>query len=271
MCQVGEMEATLKVIINPLNDPPKVNPETDGDAVFPPVPSDMSNFQEKGVSVGMITKTNPKLIGDLSAAGLGEKVLKLMANGKDPQTLLSRPLSKKVKPLITDEKSNVGIAVIYVQMPPFGKWRYKIEGKSWEDVSVKNSQHDVDGGKSLEFLFLTPKDRLKFQPTSGSVLWSKSEAFNSSLGFLGWDGSDNGTAGKRVLNVSDVTDFVSSQAVYMTVNKLGCNKKPGSMAKNDSCGKCNGRNACVGCDGQANSDAFYGEFLVLSRISRSPS
>ena len=259
------MEVTLQIVIRPTNDPPKVVDPSRTDLLFPPVPFDLSKLPEEGISVAALTKTNNELLYYLIKKGLGQEALRLMAAEEKLQTLLARfprgqfssELTDRFSlPLMIDENRNLGIAIYRISdSSDLGKWQYKIEN-SWKDLNG-----NISDGASKLTLFLSSTSRLRFWPKDSETFWRNSDAFEkTSLFFCGWDASDNSTAGERLVELEDIKDTITSVRLSFSVYRLGCDGDPGSMAKNDSCGVCNGRDSCIGCDGKPNSGAKIGEF-----------
>ena len=279
MCFSGGQETTVRIVINSVDDPPKLVDPDDQDVYFPPVPYNLSSLPEEGISIAALTKNNNKLLRLLTSFSRGEEALQILSQGGTLLTLIEKvdvpSYVREVldQPLMYDESPEVGIAIVFNRWPEFGKWVYNIDG-SWKDVDVNNTVDALKSGRDIEALFLSPKARLKFLPKDESTFWTQGQAdIKSFLIIFGWDGSDNSTSGKRVVNTSDVANTITRDPLFLVVDRLGCDKRPGSMATSDECGECRGRGRCIGCDGKANSGAKYGKCwltLLQSAVLFSP-
>ena len=271
MCYLGDTVVTLAIVINAVNDPPSLNYPYLTEVVFPPVPFNLGDLPSEGVPVAALTKTNNQLLSLLIENSMGAAALQRLASGEDLETLLSslpgalrrdvQRAEKFKRPLLSDENPEVGMAICLTSRSSrFGKWSYKTKG-SWRNLDLNNTEEGIIVGREVEAVFLNPGDRVRFTPRDNSTFWKKSEARDEIfLMFHGWDGSDNTTTGKRVVNISYIADTIteSNIPIFMSIDKLGCDNKPGSLAKEDVCGKCNGDRGCVGCDNKPHSGAKFG-------------
>ena len=86
-----------------------------------------------------------------------------------------------------------GIAIVQGTSSVLGKYEYKCSGGSWQDVDITNTI-PVGGEASVNVLYLTPNDEIKFTIT-GNQYWTPIQASkDASFTFLAWDMTNNGVS-----------------------------------------------------------------------------
>jgi len=106
-------------------------------------------------------------------------------------------------------------------------------------------------------IIMNPSDRLKFVPNVHVKRWNR---LNTRLDFYARKVRDKRTTGGECVDLNAAGRNVSRETSSIVVSHLGgCDGLPDSNATADRCGKCNGDDDCLGCDGEVNSTAKEGE------------
>ncbi|KAK3742747.1 hypothetical protein QZH41_018953, partial [Actinostola sp. cb2023] len=230
----SDNQLTLYCRVVSVNDAPDV---TSYNTYLPPIGYNLSLTPNNGFLVGDITTRKPYPYGE------------------------TLPPLSNIQPLIKDIDGDItGLGVVYAQQSSIGSYYYKLDVSSpWQKIDLNNT---LVNGKLVgegQVLLLKPIDQLKFEPTNSTTLWSNIEASAKvRILFAAWDQSDNKTSGVHEFQFPVSRNAsISKQLVSAFVSRKGCDGKPGSRGRVDSCGRCGGDGTwCRGCDGVVKSGAI---------------
>jgi hypothetical protein len=147
-----------------------------------------------------------------------------------------------------------------IQNEALGRWLFKEQDSTWKPVKKALRELTPTRGLCERMVLLKPGDRLKFEPKNRSLFRNNAAAQEfTRLDLYAWEGNDNRSTGAQCVVLNTTKTSFSQRTSSMIATRLGCNQIPGSMATEDLCGVCGGKNDCVGCDGEPNSDAQTGK------------
>ena len=96
-------------------------------------------------------------------------------------------------------------------------------------------------------ILLTPNDKLRYVLNVSKTEWSEDEALSKAfLKFHIWDVADNRSSGHHVITLGNDKDVCDRYPLSICCHSQflvqipigGCDKKPGSLLKNNTCNNC---------------------------------
>ena len=93
----------------------------------------------------------------------------------------------------------MGIGIVQAGLSEIGQWQYSHDGNVWQNIRIATniSKKGTIEGEEAEILFLTPGQKIRFQPSQLNNVWGKRDAFKTILRFVLWDQTDGLASGLR--------------------------------------------------------------------------
>jgi hypothetical protein len=90
------------------------------------------------------------------------------------------------------DRDTLGIGIVQAGSSEIGQWQYSDDGNVWQNILIATniSRKGTIDGDEAEILFLTPGQKIRFQPSQSDNVWGKRDAFKTILRFVLWDQTD---------------------------------------------------------------------------------
>ena len=137
------------------------------------------------------------------------------------------------------------MAIVYSQ-DDYGSFEWNVASNTtWHKVSLKPQIQSK--GSTLQMVLLKPYDKIRFILNGSKTEWTADDALSkASIKFHTWDIADNRTSGLNAISLGidelECDRYPLSLCCYtqylIQIPIGGCDQKPGSTLKNNTCGQC---------------------------------